>query len=199
MSRTLRRALAAMAMTALTVLALAGPAAAHSSQLESSPKPGAVLDQAPTEVSVRFDSPLMDVGAAVVVRSADGIVVSTGTPRISHSSIAVDVRPDAAPGRYVVAYRVVSQDGHTVTSTFDYTVRGEASLAASPPASRASDPPTATPSVEPAATSSSSGPAAADPADPAAAPSPLVIGILALAAAVVLAALAAAIRAARRR
>lgn len=122
-------------------------AAAHVSETTTRPEAGAILDLAPREVEVRFDSPLLDVGAALVVRSADDTSITVGTPRVGRDRITVDVDPDAPPGEYTVAYRVVSKDGHTVESTFRYTVAGtpDASLAASTePSDPASSPPQAT-------------------------------------------------------
>ncbi len=117
---------------------------------------------------------------------------SSGAPRIGRNSIAVDVRADAAPGRYVVAYRVVSADGHTVTSTFDYTVRGDATAGESPTLAPASGAPTATasPIPVPAATHSSPAPSAGVGTEASAGMSALLIGALGLAAAAAVAALA---------
>ncbi len=96
-----------------------------------------MLDAAPSIVEVTFDTPLMDVGAALVVRTADGTVISEPHPRWTATVIRVAVAPDAPPGVYTVAFRVVSQDGHPITSTFDYTVAGDVpspSAAAASPA-----------------------------------------------------------------
>ena len=100
-------------------------AAAHSSQTGSTPAEGAVLDVPPSLVEVTFDTPLMDMGAALVVRSEDGTVISDAAPEVDRTAIRIAVAADAPPGAYTVAYRVVSQDGHAITSTFDYTVAGD--------------------------------------------------------------------------
>jgi methionine-rich copper-binding protein CopC len=105
----------------------ASPAVAHASEVGSSPEAGAILDAPPQTVAVEFDSPILDIGAAIVVRAADGASVVLGTPRIERQQISVDVDPAAAPGQYTVAYRVVAEDGHTIESTFDYTVAGTTS------------------------------------------------------------------------
>lgn len=156
----------ALATTAL-VLALGGigiPAAAgHASQTGSTPAAGAVLTVPPSSVEVAFDTPLMDVGAALVVRSEDGTVTSDPVPEVAGTRLLVGVRADAPPGRYTVAFRVVSQDGHPITSTFDYTVAGDAPEAApspptvSPPAGTATaDAPADAPAA--AASEAASGP-----------------------------------------
>lgn len=133
-----------LAAVALMVGVVGAPSAAgHASQTGSSPAAGAVLDAAPSTVEVTFDTPLMDVGAALVVRSEDGTVISDAVPEVARTLIRVAVPAEAAPGTYTVAFRVVSQDGHPITSTFDYTVAGEpptATVKASPTPTAAADP-----------------------------------------------------------
>lgn len=130
----------------LTVLAAAmlalgvptGAAWAHSSEIGTTPSAGDVLDAAPSEVRVEFDSDLLDMGAAIVVRDAAGASVVVGEPEVGRRSLAVPVDPTARPGDYQVAYRVVSEDGHTIESTFEYTVAGgSGTVAASPTATPA--------------------------------------------------------------
>jgi methionine-rich copper-binding protein CopC len=141
-------------------------AAGHASQTGSSPAAGAVLEAAPTSVEVTFDTPLMDVGAALVVRSEDGTVVSDA-PEVDRTAIRVAVPPDAPPGTYAVAFRVVSQDGHPITSTFDYTVAGDAPAATAPstPAATA-----ATAAPAPSASASLAGSSPAAPVEPSSGP-----------------------------
>jgi methionine-rich copper-binding protein CopC len=122
-------------VTALLVGVMGMPSAmAHASQTGSTPEAGAVLEAAPSTVEVTFDSPLMDIGAALVVRAGDGTVISDATPEVAGARIRVDVPADAGPGTYTVAFRVVSQDGHPISATFDYTVAGDEAGTAAPSA-----------------------------------------------------------------
>ncbi len=111
------------------LVAATAPAAAHSQQIGSSPEPDDVLVAAPTEVVVEFDTPIVDMGAAVAVRSLDKESIVTGPPTIGERSIAVPLDASAAPGTYTVAYRVVSEDGHTISDTFTYTLAGSTASA----------------------------------------------------------------------
>ena len=127
MTRLAARSLAILAVSLAMIPVLsAGPVAAHSSEAGSTPEAGEVLVAAPRLVEVRFDSPLLDVGAAMVVRGSDGTSVIVGTPRVERQSVSVDVDPAAPPGEYSVAYRVVAADGHALESSFVYTVTGDA-------------------------------------------------------------------------
>ena len=120
----MRRALGALAIVVVTLLALAGPASAHASLDSSDPPNGAVVTQSPTQISLKFDESVeialgavrlydgtgheIDVGAAHHPNGDDSqVVVSTGT-----------LDDDA----YVVAWRVVSADSHPVNGAFTFQV-----------------------------------------------------------------------------
>lgn len=152
--RTVASTLLALLVTGMAVLGMATAASAHSQQIGSNPAADEIVTIAPSEVVIEFDSPLVDMGAAVAVRSQDEVSITTGPPVIGDRRVTVPVDPTAVAGTYTVAYRVVSEDGHTITSTFQYTVEGDAGSAA-PAASATAT--TATPST-------SSTPLAADPA-----------------------------------
>lgn len=147
MSRTGLVRMAAAVTLGVALGALTAPAAyGHASQTGSTPAAGAVLDSAPAYVEVTFDTPIMGIGAALVVRSSDGTTISAGSPAIERTAIRIDVPADADPGTYTVAFRVVAEDGHAITSTFEYTVAGSSSTPAATSSRQA-----ATPSVSPAA------------------------------------------------
>lgn len=131
------RVLLPLIVVAAAALLMPAEAVAHSSQIGSTPEAGATLDVPPREVTVEFDTPLLDVGAAMVVRTGDGVVVSTGAPRVDRRTLATAIATDAPDGTYTVAYRVVSKDGHTVESTFDFSV---GTAPASPPPSTSASP-----------------------------------------------------------
>jgi hypothetical protein len=153
------RLLAVAALALALGLGAAPAAVGHASQTGSTPAAGSVLAEAPTTVEVTFDTPVMDIGAALVVRSAAGDVVSEGAPTVQRTSIRLAVAPDAGPGTYSVAFRVVAEDGHAITSTFDYTVAGDptaSSVAASPDAASSTAP--ALPTVTPAPDDPPAGP-----------------------------------------
>lgn len=130
----LRPLLAIALLAALALVAPATGASAHASWLSSTPEAGATVDAAPSQVRVDFDSGLLDSGAALVVTNADGVVISEPRPVIERSAISVAVDPGAPAGVYTVAFRIVSEDGHTVSDSFDYTVAGSAPSASNAPA-----------------------------------------------------------------
>lgn len=120
MSRQRRVLLLAVAVL-LGVLTFAGQASAHATLQESRPGNDEVLEAPPTEVSLRFDEPVVVVGAGLRVFGPDGSRVDTGRPRVDGLTVAVGV--DADPrGTYTVAWRVLSEDSHNLSGSFVFHV-----------------------------------------------------------------------------
>jgi len=140
----------AVAVGALLMFALAtGSAAmAHTEEVSADPPADSLVIDMPAQVILTFDEPLLDAGAALVVTSAGGTVVSQDPPMIDGPTIRVNLGA-GQPGRYQVAYRVVSGDGHPVTGSYAFEVAGTAPSSSSAPS--AVDPP---PSSAPTSSSS---------------------------------------------
>ena len=190
----------------------APPAFAHAELVTTVPLEGELLAEVPAEVSLEWAEDLLDVGCALVVKGPDGTVVSDPQPTIDHMTISTHVSGSAGDGQYTVAYRIVSQDGHTVKGRYafavgkapaDATVSAEpgtalATPSASPGSSGASGASPTSASAAPAEPSSSAAPTGTGGQAPAkAGTSPTVI--LVVVAVVVIALLLAAIAVVRRR
>jgi methionine-rich copper-binding protein CopC len=180
--RRVRLLATASAILALGVLG-AGPASAHSQLTSTSPVDGAVLDTAPTEVRLTFDSTLLDDTDTISINDENGNVVSSIHPKPEGDSVAIPWPAGTPAGTYQVAYRVVCGDGHPVVGAINVTLTAaaagasnDASAAASAAASSAASIPSAPPSPS----------MAAEPAAPSSGlPLPLVASALVLAAAAV--------------
>lgn len=165
------RLLAALALAVAALLWAPAAAFGHASQVGSSPTEGELLDTAPSEVRIDFDSALLEIGAALIVRSADEESITTGPAVVGDRVFSVPVDPAAGPGEYSVAYRVVSKDGHTIENSFTYIVAGEptpeevSESAVPEPISEPATPEPATPE-----------PATPEPATPEPAPTPDTVG-----------------------
>lgn len=120
-------------LRALTVVAMAfagavvlgpGPAAAHTGLATSMPTDGEVLAAAPEEVALTFTEELQPNFVQVAVTTADGGSVSAGATVVEGAVVRQQVRIDDADF-YVVAYRVVSADGHPVSGQLSFSLTGE--------------------------------------------------------------------------
>ena len=106
---------------AVLVLLLMGssPADAHASLVSTSPADGSRIATTPANVELTFSE---DVGSGfIAVTAPDGTTVKTSRAHISGAQIHADLTPSDQRGRYTVAYRVVSDDGHPVAGTFSFT------------------------------------------------------------------------------
>jgi methionine-rich copper-binding protein CopC len=105
---------------AIATLALVPSAAlAHSNSVDSDPADDARIPTLPRVATVTFNEPVADAafaltrpdGRTVKIRAGiDGVVVKAALPK------------DGVKGDYVLAYRVVSEDGHPVTGEVEFTV-----------------------------------------------------------------------------
>jgi len=107
-------------MVAAGVLLSAATASAHAEFLDSEPKGGAKLDQAPTRVVIDFSEPPVSAREVVVQDGCRNDVVASAEVEDKQ---AVAELADGEPGRWRVIYRVVSAvDGHPTDGGFSFRV-----------------------------------------------------------------------------
>ncbi|MEU1729764.1 copper resistance CopC family protein [Streptosporangium sp. NPDC020145] len=104
------------------LLALTAPAAlAHDQLRSSSPAKNAEVSS-PERIELVFSSRVHF--PAVVLRRTDNTQAPLGTPRTEGPKVTADVTQPLAPGGYVIAWRVVSSDGHPIEGEIPFTVTG---------------------------------------------------------------------------
>ncbi len=118
----------ASAVALVAVVLTASNALGHARLKESAPAVGEVLQASPARVSITFSNEIQKITGTYGIDVAD----KTGTSVISGSAmldeedrslLAVDLRPDLAPGRYVVQYKNVSDaDGDPFEGGFAFYV-----------------------------------------------------------------------------
>ena len=100
-------------------------ASAHATLQATIPKRGEKLDAAPGQVVFRFDEPVEAAFGALRVFDAEGNEVQTGEafhPGGRGAEIAIKLKPGLGDGAYTATYRVVSADGHAISSGFVFSV-----------------------------------------------------------------------------
>lgn len=116
----------------VVVLIVLGPAlgaSAHAVVEETDPVDGARLEEAPEHVSVRFSEPVELTEGAIRIFDSSGRRVESGEARPVDSGEVVEVDSGHLPqGTYIVAWRVVSLDGHPIRGAFVFGV-GEGEVA----------------------------------------------------------------------
>jgi copper transport protein len=102
----------------------ASPARAHAALLSTTPGDGEILQQSPTEVTLRFGEPVGTGLGATRVLSDQGDRVDSGEVTRTDDGTVVHVRlkPELRQGTYVVVWRVMSADSHPVSGAFTFVV-----------------------------------------------------------------------------
>ena len=111
-----------MTAAASFFLFAAAPAMAHSFLVDATPSSKDHLDALPKTIKLKFGAGVEPAYSTLSIETADGKVLAKGavgkpeTPR----ELTLDAPADLAPGRYVVRYRVLSQDGHIVEGNYEF-------------------------------------------------------------------------------
>ncbi|MGW5263430.1 copper resistance CopC family protein [Microbispora sp. NPDC004025] len=151
----------AVAAAVTTVIAgVTGPAAAHTGLKSSTPKDGATVKKAPSHIELVFTEKIDRQFVTVVVTGPGGRKVTKGKPSTTGPVVTQPLTAGLPNGRYAIAFRVVSSDGHPVSGELHFTLKAPAP---SPTAMPTFASPAAGPSPAMAAT-----PAGAAPSSPAA-------------------------------
>ena len=117
-------------LTALAAVVFAGPAAAHDVLLSSDPADGSTVQTAPPSVTLTFDQPVQNFEPVVTVTGPDGQSYQSGSPTVDSTVVTNAVGPLTAAGEYLIAYRVVSADGHPVVGEVKFQFTGTPAPAA---------------------------------------------------------------------
>lgn len=122
--RTARIAVAGVAVVVLLV-ATAGTASAHARLVSTDPAASSVLLAPPAQVVLDFDDVVTIDGGSLRVFGPDGRRVDDGGdhhPGGRRDAVAVGLPTDLGRGSYVVAWRVISDDGHPVHGAYVFSV-----------------------------------------------------------------------------
>lgn len=113
---------AALAAGALALATVAAPALGHTELVGSSPVDGAVVRSLPGVITLTFGEPIARARSITVTRGGANHLVTFGRNPKNAAQVRVRTKNDRE-GRYAVAWKVVGQDGHTITGTFRFRVR----------------------------------------------------------------------------
>jgi copper transport protein len=125
--------LATASLVALVVVLVGvSPASAHAELVSTDPEEGAVLDAAPSSVTLTFNEPVRLTSQEVAVYDAGGDPVESSA-EANGAEVAVTLpAADLADGTYVVSWNVLSGDGHPISGALTFSV-GEPSASVSAP------------------------------------------------------------------
>ena len=121
--RTHQKVLAACVFSAAT---LAAPLAmAHAKLTASNPAAGAVLEAAPTAITLTFNEKIERAFSSITLTNSEGKAVPTDKEEVDAANPAVvRVRTNGlVAGKYTVKWAVAGRDGHRRTGTFSFSVK----------------------------------------------------------------------------
>lgn len=105
----------------LSVFLWSAAAFAHAVLMDSSPKAGAQIDTAPTEVTVTFNENVGPIFFKVLDRTGKE-VGKPGEVKFDGFKMILPLGEQLANGTYVLTYRVISADTHPVGATFAFSI-----------------------------------------------------------------------------
>jgi methionine-rich copper-binding protein CopC len=152
MKRSPLAALAAILAAAVLVFGTAAPALAHDALKSSSPAKGAevkALDEVKLEFTAKVRVPF------VIVRGPGDEQVQAGKPEADGAVVRQAVKGPLPDGKYTIAFRVVSSDGHPIEGEIPFRVKGAGTPSPSPEPSGTGEA-AASPDASPAGTAAAS-------------------------------------------
>lgn len=117
--RRLPRGPLVLTVSLLWLAALAVPAGAHATLVETVPADGEEAREAPEEVALVFSEP-MQPPARLEVTDPEGASVVAGEPEIDGQRVSVELEPLEAQGTHTVEWRAVSADDHPLEGTLSF-------------------------------------------------------------------------------
>lgn len=143
-------------LAVVTLLLGAAPATAHTALKSSDPKKDAEIAP-PTQITLTYTEVVRL--PRVILTGPDGARHESGTATASGNTVTQPVNGTLADGTYTVGWRVVSADGHPVTGSYKFTVKGSSSTGeqAAPATTPTSAPPSPSPAANQSSETSSSG------------------------------------------
>ena len=112
------------ALLLVVVVAIAATASAHGVLERTEPRGGSTLKAAPAQVRLQFTGAIEPAYSQVRVLDGGGRRVDLGDSRVDADNRAL-LRvslPELPPGRYKVAWRVLSVDSHVTEGDFTFRI-----------------------------------------------------------------------------
>lgn len=112
-------------VASLLSASLAQPAFAHGALVDASPKSGAVLDTAPTEIRLHFNEALEARYSKIKLTNAQGVAIKSDDIKVdpAHPETMMLTPPVLPPGGFQVQWSTMTQDGHRTKGSYSFKVK----------------------------------------------------------------------------
>lgn len=102
-------------------------ASAHAQLTSSVPARNQNISILPTLVWIEFDGNLITLGNdpinQLTVTNSKKVRVDTGGSIVGGARISTKLKPGLPAGKYIVSYRIVSEDGHPVQGSYTFNYK----------------------------------------------------------------------------
>lgn len=113
---------AALLAATVSLLLASSPLWAHAHVSTTQPEAGAILEQAPEQLELQFDSPIRITQFDVT--GPEGLVELSEDPIGASAERHVAVPADTlAPGDYEVVWRGIAEDGHAMSGGYRFAIQ----------------------------------------------------------------------------
>ena len=100
---------------------------AHAQLTSSNPKKNQIVKALPSLVWLEFDGDLLSFGDKqihkITVTNSIKKRVDSGGPIVGGARISTKLKTGLPAGKYLVSYRVVSEDGHPIEGRYSFTYK----------------------------------------------------------------------------
>lgn len=119
------RKLLAFGLVLVSISLSSSPAEAHALLVKANPKNSAILYKSPSNVTLTFDDDLLDLATSNVIQvfNDKNRRVDRGGTKIQAGTVSTLLNASLPVGRYRVAYRVLSADGHPVSASYYFYLK----------------------------------------------------------------------------
>ena len=122
-----KRLIAVAVSIAAISVANTSTAFAHAEFIGSNPKANSTVKSLPATLWAEFGEKLMVIGDknpnSISVTDSKKLKVNSGPALISGARISTKLKTGLSSGKYLVSYRIVSEDGHIVNGKFSFTYK----------------------------------------------------------------------------
>lgn len=117
----------------LGVIFLASPHALANTLVSTSPIPGAVLESAPSAVTITTESPLMSEGNEITVTDPSGARVDDGAITVDGTNAVIGLKPLVKVGVYTVSYSLLGENDVPLVGKYNFRFVEPTVVASIPP------------------------------------------------------------------
>jgi methionine-rich copper-binding protein CopC len=121
-SMSFRRLSVSLMLAGFALATVASPASAHTELESSSPAQGSSVAVAPQQIQLTFGEAVTLAPTPITVTGADGTAWVVGPATVAGAVVTAAVQPSGAAGLCKITYKVLADDGDSVTGTVTFTL-----------------------------------------------------------------------------